>query len=133
MTTNRRIAKKQHKENGSVKTAELTPTFHVGVEGKAILESSPLPGEHVHPLMAEVESFLSRRDELARKLAEEIVSTEKKLAELKKIAASLFPERASNEPVDRKSKKHKDKSSNREAKNDLPGSAENTQSADSES
>ena len=46
------------------------------------------------PLLAEVQSFLSKRDELARKLAEEIAATEAKLAELKRTAASLFPETA---------------------------------------
>ncbi len=41
----------------------------------------------------EVQSFLSRRDDLAEKLAREIETTELKLAELKRSAALLFPER----------------------------------------
>ena len=43
----------------------------------------------------EVQSFLSRRDDLAEKLAREIEATELKLAELKRSAALLYPERHS--------------------------------------
>ena len=43
------------------------------------------------PLMDEVQSFLAARDELAKKLAAEIAAMEKKLAELKRTAALLFP------------------------------------------
>jgi len=46
------------------------------------------------PLLAEVQSFIQRREELARKLAEEIRATEARLAELKRTAAALFPENA---------------------------------------
>ena len=81
--------------------------------------------------MAEVESFLSRRDELARKLAEEIEATEKKLAELKKIAASLFPGNPMNGQTDRKAKKRKAKISNREAKAESSSSEANPQSVKS--
>jgi len=71
--------------------------------------------------MAEVQSFLSRRDELARKLSEEIEVTEKKLAELRSTLASLFPDGGSNGQSDRKAKK-KTKGSNREAKSEsAPG------------
>lgn len=42
-------------------------------------------------LLDEVQSFLAAREELAKKLASEIAATEKKLAELKKTAAMLFP------------------------------------------
>lgn len=47
--------------------------------------------EELGGLAGEVQSFLSRRVELARKLAQEIEATEKKLAELKRTAALLFP------------------------------------------
>lgn len=60
-------------------------------------------------LMAEVESFLSKRDELAQKFAEEIEATELKLAELKKTAASLFPENAGSGAASQKAKKPKPK------------------------
>lgn len=54
---------------------------------------------HCSPEMAcltgEVQTFLSKRDELAQKLAREIEITEKKLAELKHSAAMLFPEKDS--------------------------------------
>jgi hypothetical protein len=55
-------------------------------------EATPPVTEANNPLLAEVQSFLSKREELARKLAEEIAATEAKLAELRKTAASLFPE-----------------------------------------
>jgi hypothetical protein len=55
-------------------------------------EAAPPVAEANNPLLAEVQSFLSKREELARKLAEEIAATEAKLAELRKTAASLFPE-----------------------------------------
>lgn len=42
-------------------------------------------------LVAEVQSFLSKRGELAEKLAREIEATEKKLEELKRTAALLLP------------------------------------------
>ena len=55
-------------------------------------------------MLDEVQSFLAQREELAKKLAEEIAATEQKLADLKKTAAQLFPETASA-PKDKKSKK----------------------------
>lgn len=116
MPTNRRAAKKLHRENHAVKSAPRTPEPAVVPDVTPPVEP-PVPViEQPHPLMAEVESFLSKRDELAQKLALEIEATEKKLAELKKTAASLFPETAGGAPADRKSKKNKAKSANREAK-----------------
>jgi hypothetical protein len=61
-------------------------------------------------LAEEVRAFIDRRDELAGKLAQEIELTEKKLVELKRTAALLFPENAANghgekERPERKSKK----------------------------
>ena len=60
------------------------------------------------PLLAEVQLFLSRREELARKLADEIAVTEARLAELKRTAAALFPESSAavvNVAKDKKPKK----------------------------
>jgi hypothetical protein len=59
------------------------------------------------PLADEVRSFLGRKEELAQKLAHEIETTEKKLAELKRTAAALFPEGLGNEPVERVERKPK--------------------------
>ena len=56
-------------------------------------------------LMEEVQLFLTQREELAKKLAEEIAATEQKLADLKKTAAQLFPETAASAPKDKKVKK----------------------------
>ncbi len=113
-----------------MKTASETPIPTVNSDDPSPPEASPSTNEPAHPLMAEVESFLSRRDELAKKLAEEIEATEKKLAELRKIAESLFPENAAQGPVDRKAKKHKAKTSHRESKPDSTGSSEATNSAE---
>ena len=65
------------------------------------------PAEPSTPLIAEVHSFLSRRDELARKLSEEIAATEAKLIELRKTAAALFPEKTTAAPSVSKDKKAK--------------------------
>ncbi len=68
------------------------------------LNSSPAAGT---PLLAEVQSFIQKREELARKLADEIAATETKLAELKRTAAALFPENAApvSAPKEKKAKK----------------------------
>jgi hypothetical protein len=59
------------------------------------------------PLLAEVQSFIERREELSRKLADEIAATEARLVELKRTAAALFPESAASAtaPKDKKPKK----------------------------
>lgn len=95
-----------------MQSAEETPTPGVSpvVEAQPdapVAESAPV--EQVDSLMAEVESFLSRRDELAQKIAAEIEALELKLAELKKTQASLFPESASGGPATLKAKKPKPK------------------------
>lgn len=58
-------------------------------------------------LADEIQSFLQQRQELADKLAQEIEATERKLAELKRTAAMLFPEDPSSQipAKDRKAKK----------------------------
>lgn len=63
--------------------------------------------EELGPLAEEVRSFMDRRDELARKLAEEIEATEKKLAELRRTAAALFPESSEEEEPERPERKPK--------------------------
>jgi hypothetical protein len=70
------------------------------------------------PLLSEVQSFLSKRAELAQKLADEIAATEKKLAELKETAALLFPEHHGNGQKERKPKKAKPKAAVREPKSE---------------
>jgi hypothetical protein len=82
-------------------------------------EASPEPPEQfstaADPLLGEVQSFLSKRADLAKKLADEIEATENKLAELKRTAAMLFPENHGNGPKERKPKKVKLKAPTREA------------------
>jgi hypothetical protein len=124
MTANRRTSKKQRKTNGSVATT-ADPEINGSAEHPPAPEPSASPVTVEPSLMTEVESFLGRRDELAKKLADEIVATEKKLAELKKTAASLFPEMFHQERSARKAKKHKAKSSNREEKNAVTSAPEN--------
>jgi hypothetical protein len=70
-------------------------------------ESTLVSAEPATPLIAEVHSFLSKRDELAKKLSEEIAATEAKLIELRKTAAALFPEKAGTAIAASKDKKAK--------------------------
>ncbi|QDU28122.1 hypothetical protein ETAA8_32220 [Anatilimnocola aggregata] len=87
------MSKKKHREN-AVTTEESTSSESAGAASAAAADSTAViaSSEAATPLLAEVQSFLSKRDELARKLADEITATEAKLAELKRTAASLFPE-----------------------------------------
>lgn len=62
------------------------------------------------PLHAEIAAFLARREELSRKVAEEIAATELKLAELRQTAALLVAESKEQPAKDRKPKKLKLKS-----------------------
>ena len=75
--------------------------------------------EQGSPLLEEVQTFLSRRDDLARRLAAEIDATEKRLVELRKTATALFPGTKSggsnNSNKDRKSKPAKAKPAPRPA------------------
>lgn len=79
-------------------------------------EEMPTPAADEHqaktdsnnPLMDEIQTFMSMRDELAQKLAAEIELTERRLEELKSTAASLFPENAKSTD-DKKVKKPKPK------------------------
>lgn len=69
------------------------------------------------PLMEEIQTFMAMRDELAQKLAVEIEATERRLEELRKTAASLFPQ-ASESTDDKKAKKAKPKSAKESAQTD---------------
>lgn len=101
-----KMAKRKHSES---QTAESLA--HAPVDGEAVGQgSTDLSAERLGGLADEVRAFIDRRDELAGKLAQEIELTEKKLAELKRTAALLFPESAANghgdkERQERKSKK----------------------------
>ena len=75
-----------------MKSVPETPAPSVISDVSAPDESLVTPVETSDPLMAEVETFLSKREELARRFAEEIEATEERLAELKRTAASLFGE-----------------------------------------
>jgi hypothetical protein len=73
----------------------------------ALQESSTAAAEQpVDELEQEVAEFLARREELARKLADEIAATERRLADLRRTAALLFPESSPPPPAkERKAKK----------------------------
>lgn len=121
----KRSIKKQKLESIPVKSAAETPTpseapevppVAAPVTPQPVTPATPEPvapeataAEPVDPLMAEVESFLNKRDELARRIADEIAATEEKLAELKKTAASLFPESLNSDESIQKPKKPKPK------------------------
>lgn len=93
------------KNPGPVRDAAKDATPAVATKApEAAVIASPADGT---PLLAEVQSFIQRREELSRKLADEIAATEAKLVELKKTAAALFPESASSASAtkDKKPKK----------------------------
>jgi hypothetical protein len=109
MTNNRRAGKKHQRETVSVKAADQTPTPSVSSDVQTQPDVPAVQDAPVDPLMAEVESFLSKRDELAQRIADEIEALEQKLAELKETAASLFPETAGGASSSSKPKKPKPK------------------------
>ena len=84
-----------------------TPPPKVTLQPVAEAPFVAAPAEPATPLIAEVHSFLSKRDELAKKLSEEIAATEAKLVALRKTAAALFPEKAAAAPAANKDKKAK--------------------------
>src|SRR4051812_6282147 len=87
------MAKKKQTEPTAAKETKKTPATNwspAGATGSIAPSASKTDS-----LSGEVQSFLSKRDELADKLAREIEATEKKLAELKRSAALLFPEKYS--------------------------------------
>jgi hypothetical protein len=85
------------------------------------------------PLVDEVQTFVARRSELAKKLAEEIKTTEKKLADLRKTASMLSPESGDaaapreRKPKQAKPKQAKRKKARREAKSEPPAAPETPQ------
>ncbi|WP_254508005.1 hypothetical protein [Anatilimnocola floriformis] len=89
-------------------SAPAKETAPVAKPAAAAPEAAPVsaPADGT-PLLAEVQSFIQRREELARKLSDEITSTEERLAELKRTAAALFPENNRPAPVANKDKKVK--------------------------
>jgi hypothetical protein len=86
------MAKRKHSENQSAKLHAHAPAVVETAEPRG----ADLSSEGLGGLADEVRAFIDRRDELASKLAQEIELTEKKLVELKRTAALLFPENAAN-------------------------------------
>ena len=100
------MAKKKHPREANPVQAVVETSEHPIDQ----TNSAALPAERTIPadsLVEEVQSFLDRRAALAKKLVDEIAATEKKLAELKKTAAMLFPENIPSIPRDKKTKKVK--------------------------
>ena len=98
------MAKKRLHEAGEATPieADLGP-LGVAIPTEHLAENTPTVD-----LKSEIETFISLRDELARKLADEIEATELKLAQLKETAASLFP-RTGESNDEKKVKKTKPK------------------------
>jgi hypothetical protein len=86
------MAKRKHSENH----AAAAPAPAAVASDVAAHAADELSAERLGELAEEVRAFIDRREELAGKLAQEIALTEKKLAELKRTAALLFPENATN-------------------------------------
>lgn len=99
--------KKQHDDIEDTLTTSAPDT-------QAAVETSPCEISNGQiPLMDEIQTFMSMRDELAQKLAAEIEAAERRLEELKSTAAALFPQ--NNKPIDdKKAKKPKPKPSKEE-------------------
>lgn len=96
------MAKKRPRDSETVNAPEPTPAATDATNPPEPPESRAAEGP---TLLEEVQSFLAQREELAKKLAEEIAATEQKLADLKKTAAQLFPETVAAAPKDKKAKK----------------------------
>ena len=97
------MAKKRLRDPETVNASEPTPAADDAAPPPEPPESRAAEGP---TLLEEVQSFLAQREELAKKLAEEIAATEQKLADLKKTAAQLFPEAAAAAATkDKKAKK----------------------------
>lgn len=107
------MAKKKHTEGTPVTSLEAIMNEGTSSDTQVVTEQLPSSAEPIHPLIEEVECFYILRAELHRKLSVEIHATEHKLAELKKTAASLFPEEYGEPPQDKKAKKQKPKASSR--------------------
>ena len=110
------MAKKRPQGNQTVEPVEQVPLLTGGTDHQQVEHGQQAQrGADLGTLTEEVQSFLDRRSELARKLAQEIDATEKKLAELKRAAGLLFPENDRNgraEP-ERRPKKMSQRRSNK--------------------
>jgi hypothetical protein len=122
------MSRKKQRENHPVEPDQTTSTHIEATEPLSQQEATTPSGPPDEPLFEEVQAFLSQRAELAQKLADEIAATEKKLAELKKTSAMLFPESVAVIPSkERKPKKPKLKSAAREHKPETtPGEGESS-------
>ena len=90
------MAKRKPQGNQTAEPAERVALLAGETDQQVELGQQAQRGADLGSLTEEVQSFLNRRSELARKLAQEIEATEKKLAELKHTAALLFPENDGN-------------------------------------
>lgn len=112
------MAKKKHNEHSPTEggadassAATFTTTPVSITEAATETEVQPAPSAvptDLHQeatLLDQVQSFLTQRAELAQKLAAEIEATEKRLVELRKTAAMLFPENTASPAKDKKPKK----------------------------
>ncbi|HTN76031.1 MAG TPA: hypothetical protein VL096_12320 [Pirellulaceae bacterium] len=108
------MAKKHQRETPTVQPTAETPA--APAESPTAEAQPPVETvtEQVDPLLAEVQSFLDKRDELAQKLTDEITATERKLVVLRDKLASLFPEQSAPVPKPGKLKKSKPKSTSRQ-------------------
>ncbi|MGC4007048.1 MAG: hypothetical protein QM811_29555 [Pirellulales bacterium] len=93
---------------------ELSPSPTEGVvedSGEKVLAEvvAPATDSVGRPLLDEVQAFLAKRVELAKRMAEEIDATEKKLVELRKTAALLQAETAPTAPKVKAPKKPRSK------------------------
>lgn len=121
------MAKKKHQREAKP-VQETQPEEENRVTADEPQESSVATSPTCDSLVEEVQSFSDRRAALAQKLADEIAATEKKLAELKKTAALLFPENQAGPVKDRKAKKLKLKTAARAEKTEPAASNETTTS-----
>lgn len=94
------MSKKKHQDSSAEESIENSAVQHA--EGDA---ANGTPMAEGNSLLAEVEQFLQQRQELAQKLAAEIAATERKLADLRKTAAALFPEGDRSARPEKKAKK----------------------------
>ena len=120
------MAKKKSHEINQVSSAEAVTNHVNDLEQLPESEQSLPASEPTHPLMEEVQSFLTLRNALAKKLAVEIEAMEEKLAELKKTAASLFPTSDGDSTGDRKAKKPKVKATSHKEKAETLSSSDQT-------
>jgi len=108
-------------DNSTFEAASEVPPDRSSVSPSENCERAPADSTEVvaasaASLISEVQSFLERREELSRQLAEEIEATEKRLVELRRTASLLQAEAAVDSSKDRKPKKAKPKGTARPEK-----------------